>query len=103
VFVGVDVGMGVAVGEGVGVGAELQAANVSPIATRPARRRKERRVNSLRSRIWGMVDGYSLVRAPGNGDHPLAIAAEQVQIVRAIDSFEFEPGVPQKQLQLSPE
>ena len=42
---------------------------------------------------------YFLVWVPGNGDHPVTIAAELVQIVRAIDRLDRETSVAQQQRQ----
>ena len=94
-------GIGVKVAVAVGLGRKLswegaQAEIAPPSVANPAKRRKARRDNARRSTIGGIEQRGFLVRPPGDGDQLIAIAAELVQVVGAINGLDHKAGVAQE-------
>ena len=77
------------------------AARTLPAADRPTQRRKTRRLKGRQPMGEGIWLERSLNRPPGDSDHLIAVGAEFVQIVGTIESLKLEPGLAQKQAQLT--
>jgi hypothetical protein len=98
VAVRVSVGVGDDMGEAVGVAVEPKremvrcGSQATKSALRPARRRKVRRDNGIRSEDPGIGTG-ALALPASNGDHLGAIAAVFVEIVAAIDGLDLESSM----------